>query len=240
MARRVTDALDPFDFAHVFQEKREVDFGAVGPLAAVSIDVLSQKRDFLDALLGQNGAFDQNVHQGTADFFPAGIGDNAVRAIFAAAFHHRHKSGRAFHLGFGEAVEFFNLREGNVHLRLPRRLPFFQKLRQAVQRLGTKNHVHPRRTTKDVFTFLACDAPTDGNPHAGTEFFEFADATQIRKRFFLRFFANGAGDDHDKIGVVRFRNAFVPLGAHEVDDARGVIVVHLAAEAAQVDFFSIG
>ena len=58
--------------------------------------------------------------------------------------------------------------------------------------------------------------------------------------YFLRFFANGAGDDHDEIGVVRFSNAFVPLGAHEVDDARGVIVVHLAAEAAQVDFFSIG
>ena len=240
MARRITDALDPFNFVYVFQKECKVDFGSIGPLAAIRINVLSQKRDFLDALLGQNGAFDQDVHQGPADFFPAGIGDNAVRAIFAAAFHHRYKSGRAFHLWFRQTVEFFNLREGNVHLRLPRRLPLFQELRQAVQRLRPENHVYPRRAAKDIFPFLARNTPADGNPHARAEFLQFADAPQIGKRFFLRLFADGAGDDHDEIGVVRFSNAFVPLGAHEVDDARGVIVVHLAAEAAQVDFFSIG
>ena len=137
-------------------------------------------------------------------------------------------------------VELLDLGKRYVNLGLAGFPALFEQFGKQVQRLRSEDHVNPGSTLKNVPALLARNAPAHGNHHPGTGLFDFTDPPQIGKGLFLGLFTNRAGHDNDEIGFFGSLNPAVaaPL-AHEVNDAGRVIVVHLAAKAAQIDGFRV-
>ena len=60
------------------------------------------------------------------------------------------------------------------------------------------------------------------------------------KRFLLCLFSNGTGIDDNKIGLFEHIGLFVAhLGLQEIGDSPAVVIIHLAAEAAEVEFLRL-
>ena len=237
VARGVADAFNSVDFAHIFQKQRKVHNRAVGAAPAVRVHILPEKRDFLHALCGKKRAFHKHVHQRTADFFAARIRHHAVRAVLAAAFHDGNKGRGPVALGRRQTIKLFNFRKRDVHLRAPGFQALFNHFRQPVQCLRPEHNVHPGGALQDIFTFLACHTAAHGDEKLRILFLDFADASEIREGLFLSLFTNRTGHDHNEIGFFGRCHPLVPVFGHQVDDTGGVIVIHLAAEAAQIEFF---
>ena len=90
-------------------------------------------------------------------------------------------------------VEFLDLGETDIDHCAAAGTRFAQHLRQAVQRLRAEHHVDVGRAGTDRLALLARDATADADDHAGFLLFQFLPAPELRKHFFLRFFANRAG-----------------------------------------------
>ena len=109
-----------------------------------------------------------------------------------------------------------------------------------MQGLRSKDHVNAGRAADDVFALLARDAAAHGDQHAGTRLLDFADAAEVGESLLLGLFTNGAGVDDDQVGLLKHVGAFIAhFGVEKVGDATAVVVVHLAAEAAQIEFLRL-
>jgi hypothetical protein len=195
------------------------------------------KRDFLDALVGEAGDFDQHVLKGPRDLFAAGVGHHAVAAVFGAAFHDAHEGAGALDARRRQVVEFFDLGKADVDLRLAQPGAVGQQLRQAVQRLRAEHHIDIRRALDDGRAFLAGHAAAHADQHAF--FLQVLDAAQVAEDFFLCFFAHGAGVEEDQVGLLHVQRRLVALGGMEhVGHLVRVVLVHLAAEGFDKDFFA--
>ena len=84
-------------------------------------------------------------------------------------------------------VKLFDFRKADVNLRFELLLSISQQLRQSVQGLRPKHHIHKGRTRNDGSTLLAGNAASYTNLHAFG--FQMLDAPQITEHFFLCFFA---------------------------------------------------
>ena len=135
-------------------------------------------------------------------------------------------------------IEFLDFGEAHVDLGATRTSTLVKEIGDAVKRLRTKNNVDPRGALQNVLAFLTRHATAHGDAHFGTLFFHFADAAEVGEDLFLSLLANRAGVDHDEIGLFEIFGALVRLSvSKQVREATGVVVVHLAAEAAHVQFF---
>ena len=136
-------------------------------------------------------------------------------------------------------VKLFDFRESNINLRTVSGFNFFHHFRQAMQGLGPKNDIYVRRARKDFLSFLACYAPPDSNEHIVFMgfFFLITNTAQFREDFFLRFFSNGTGIEHHQVCFFNLVGAFIAIIDHEVNNFFRVVLVHLAAKAAHIDFF---
>ena len=103
--------------------------------------------------------------------------------------------------------------------------------------MWTKHHVHIRRAFDDFGPFLAGHATAHANQHALG--FQVLDAAQIAEHFLLCPFAHRAGVEQDQIGLVHVLGRFIALGGlHHIGHLVRVVLVHLAAEGFDKDFFA--
>jgi hypothetical protein len=105
---------------------------AVRHQSPVGINILSEQIDFANALFRQNRDFGDHIVERTADFLASCIRDDAKRAIFAAAFHHRYEGFRTFGTRFRQGVEFFDFGKADIDDALMLTTGFVKQLRQAV------------------------------------------------------------------------------------------------------------
>src|SRR5690606_3512527 len=89
VAGGIADAVDAIDGSNDADQFGQVGGAPVMGCAAIAVDVLPQQRDFAYAVLGQVDHLCQNIIEGAADFFTAGVGHHAKGAVLAAAFHDR-------------------------------------------------------------------------------------------------------------------------------------------------------
>ncbi|MCR4333030.1 MAG: hypothetical protein NUV34_10095 [Sulfuricaulis sp.] len=175
--------------------------------------------------------FRDHVIERPAEFLATRVGHDAEAAILAAAFHDRDQCPHAVHPRLGQAVEFLDFGERNIHRRLVVGQDAVQHLRQAVQGLRAEYHVHVRRAPYDRRAFLAGNAAANANNQAGTRGLQLAPQAQLREHLLLRFLADGTGIKEQYVGLGRVVRGFQPVaGRKRVRHARGVVLVHLAAE----------
>ena len=129
---RVADALNAVNVVDILEQRRKIDNVALRREAAVSVHVLTEKRHFLDTLVGKLRDFDEYVNKRTRDFFPARIGHDAIRAVLGASLHDRDESTRPMRVRRRQVVELFDFGEAYVNLRLALLRTRFKKLRQAM------------------------------------------------------------------------------------------------------------
>ena len=220
---------------HVFQQQGEVGDFAIGHQATVGVDVLPQQGDFLHPLLGEPGNFGQHVFKRAGNFLATGIGHHAEGAVLGASFHDGYECSCTIHLGWRNVVEFFDFREGNIHLRCTAVLAGANHVRQTVQGLRAEHHIHIRRALDDGVAFLAGHAAANANDQVGPGFFQRADAAQIGEHFFLCLFPHATGVEQDDVGFFRIVCLDHAFGiAQNVDHFVRVVFVHLATEGLDV------
>src|SRR3954463_10549457 len=111
-----------------------------------------------------------------------------------------------------------------------------EQLGQPVQRLRPEHHVDERRTLDDRRAFLARDAAADRDHQAGIGALQMPHAPEVGEHLFLRLLAHRAGVEDDDIGVLGLLGALGAMrGAQHVGNLLRVVLVHLAAESAQVE-----
>ena len=240
VAGGVADALDARNLGHVLNEQCKVgNLSRAAHGATISVDVLAQERDFFHALSGQARHFDQHIVKRTAHLFATGVGHHAVAAIFAAAFHDAHVGTAAFDASGGKMVKLFNFWKADVHLRAHQRFALVEQLRQAVQSLWAKHHVHIGRAGNDGVAFLAGHAAAYGN--FDTLGFQMLDAAKVGEHLFLCFLAHRAGVEDDQIGFFDIVGFFVTVGLPKhIHHFVRVVLVHLATEGFNKDFAAHG
>ena len=211
----------------------------VAGLAAQGVKEVNLLGQNVNAWRGDDGDFDQHVLEGAREFLAARVRHHAVVAVLAAAFHDRDEGARALDLGRGQVVELLDLGEADVHLGPVLRTACVQQFGQAVQGLGAKHHVHIGGALDDLDAFLAGHAAAYANLHAAR--LQVLDAAQVAEDLFLGLFAHRAGVEQDEVGLVHVLRGLVALGgAQHVHHLVRVVLVHLAAEGFDKDFFGHG
>ena len=194
---------------------------------------MAEKGDFADAVVGEFGAFHQDILHRAGDLLAAGVGDDAEGAVFAASLHDGDEGGGAAGGGVGEVVEFFNGGEGDIHLRGAGLAASGDEFGEAVEGLGAEDDIHKGGAADDVCALLTGDASADGDEGVWVFALEAADAAEVGEDLFLCFVADGAGVEEDDLRFVRGGGGDgAGAAAEEVRDFGGVVFVHLAAEGA--------
>jgi hypothetical protein len=109
-------------------------------------------------------------------------------------------------------------------------------MRQTVQGLRAEHHVDIGRALDNGSAFLAGDAAAHADQHALG--LEVLDAAQVAEDLFLRLFAHRAGVEQNQVGLVHVLRGLVAFGGMQhVAHLVRVVLVHLAAEGFDEDFF---
>src|SRR5690606_15590997 len=140
-----------------------------------------QQGHLLDALFCQVGDLDQHVVKRPRNFFAARVGNHAKAAIFAAAFHDRHKCTGSVDACRRQGVKLFDLWKTDVDLRAAGLLALRNERGQAVQGLGAEHHVNVWRTLNNGFAFLTCHAASDPDDEVGIALLQVLHPSEIRK-----------------------------------------------------------
>ena len=136
-------------------------------------------------------------------------------------------------------VELLDFGEAHVDLRFAGFDAAADHVGETVKGLRPEDDVDVRGAADDAFPFLTGDAPADGDQETGVFALEFTQAAEVREDLLLRLFANRARVDDDEVGSFGGVDAFgAELALQEVGESRRVVIVHLAAEAAEVEFLS--
>jgi hypothetical protein len=136
-------------------------------------------------------------------------------------------------------VELFNLGKTDVHLRLAQAHAFAQQVGQAVQGLRAKHHIDIGRTFNDGCALLAGDTAAHANQHAF--FLQVLDAAQVAENLLLSLFPHRTGVEQNQVGFIDIAGGLITLGRMEhVGHLVRVVLVHLAAEGFDKDFFGHG
>ena len=242
MRGRVADALDAGHFGDVLDQQRQIGlFLAARHGAAIGIDVLAEQRDFPHALRRQAGDLGQHVLERPRDFVTPGVGHDAEGAELGAAFHDRDEGRGALH--FAPAAWHRTSRFPGRRRRLPPPVApaFGDQLRQAVQGLRTEHDIDVRRAGDDGLAFLAGDATADADHQIRIQLLQVPDPPEVVENLLLRLLAHRAGVEQDDVGffrVVGLDDAFG--GTEHVGHLVGIVLVHLAPEGADEQFFGHG
>ena len=242
MRGHVANALETVDFRQVFEQGGQIRLlGSLAHRSAIGIDVLPEQRDLLDTLIGKVGDFGEHVVERPRDLFAPGVGDDAERAVLAAAFHDRHERQRSLDPRRRQVIELFDFGEADVDLRQARGLAARDQLRQAVQRLRTEDDVDVGRAFYDRRAFLACNTAANADHERGIHGLEAAYAPQIMKNPLLRLFTNRASIEENHVGVIGPIGDFQPgCRMQHVGHFGRVILVHLAAKRTDVQLATHG
>ena len=224
------DAADAVEFGDRVDQQRQIRRAAIVHRAAIGVDVLAEQIDLAHALFGERSDFGHDIVERPADFLAACIGHHAVGAVFGAAFHDRDEGGDAFLARLGQMIEFFDFREGNVHLCALCTFARLDHLRQAMQGLRTEYQIDIRRALDQGGAFLACDTAADADHEIRLVRLQFAPAAELREHLLLRLLADRAGIDQDHVGFGLVRGQFQTMRNREhIGHLGRVVLVHLAA-----------
>ncbi len=136
-------------------------------------------------------------------------------------------------------VELFDFGEADVNLRPLLRRTRLQQLGQAVQGLRAKHHIDVGRAADDFLALLAGHTAADADQHA--LFFQMPHAPEVGEHLFLRLFAHRAGVEQNQVGLLHVGGGLVALGGGQhIGHFVRVVLVHLAAEGFDEDFFAHG
>ncbi len=238
MRRRVTDAPDAGYLGDILEQQRKIRDHAVGHPAAIGVDVLPEQGHFLHALVGEVGDLGEHVVERAGHFLAARVGDDTEAAILAAALHDRDEGARSLDARRGKPVELLDLGEGDVHLGSAGAAPRVDQLRQPVQRLRAEHKIDIGRARHYGRAFLAGDAAAHADEEVAPRLLQVFHAAEIVKHFFLRPFSHRAGVEQDQVRVFGpVGDLEAPLCAQQVRHPVRVVLVHLAAEGANEEFF---
>jgi hypothetical protein len=110
-----------------------------------------------------------------------------------------------------------------------------------VQRLRAEDDVDERGALDDRGPLLTCDTAADGNHEGWVRTLELAYAAQVGKHLLLGLLADRAGVEHDDVRVLGTLGALQAVACRkDVGHAVRVVLVHLAAERADVDLAGRG
>lgn len=239
VAGGVANAIDTVDSGHQTQQLGEGADAAIKGRAAVSVDVLAEQVHFAHALLGELGYFVEHVVQRSAHFFTAGVGHHAVSTVFGAAFHDGDERGSPFGARFGQAVEFFDLGEGDINLGATALLHFLDHGGQAMQGLRAEHDIHIGSALANRIALLRGNAATHADHQTGLVGLELFPASQLVEHLLLRLFADGAGIQQQDICLFGlFGKGVAIAGIQQVGHFGRVILVHLATPGFNVKFLA--
>ena len=126
--------------------------------------------------------------------------------------------------------------KGDVHLRPPRAAARLDHARQAMQGLRAEHQVDVRRALDDGRALLAGHAAAHADQQARVALLQVAHAAQVGEHLLLGLLAHRAGVEQDQVRLVGVVGRLQPLGgAQHVGHLVRVVLVHLAAEGADVD-----
>src|SRR5690606_10962699 len=199
------------DRGDVIDQGCEGDGAPVEGLAPIGVDVLSEEVDLAYALGGEAHDFRHDVVERPADLLATRVRNDAERAVLAAASHDRNKGSRSFGTRFRQAVEFFNLREGDVDNRAAAGDDFLQHIGQAVQGLRPEYEVDVRCPAADALAFLAGNAPAHADHDAGPFLLERTPAPEFGKDLLLCLLPDRAGVDEQEIRILGHRRQFIAV-----------------------------
>src|SRR5712692_7605915 len=236
----IAHALHALYFTNEIKQFGEVG-GLAGDLAAPGVDVLPEQRHFFHSPRREAGNLGHHVIEGPRHFLAPGIRHDAEAAVLAASLHDRDERGCARDARGRQVIEFLDLGEAHVDLRLAACAPAREQLRQPVQCLRAEHHVDVGRALDEAGAFLARDAAADRDHQCGVGALQMLDPPQIGEHLLLRLLAHRAGVEHDDVGVLGTRGGFQSLGrAQHAGDLLRVVLVHLAAEGTQKELAHYG
>jgi hypothetical protein len=108
-------------------------------------------------------------------------------------------------LGSRQAVELFDLREGDIDCgwRAPVPTQGVDHLGQPVQRLGAEHEVDVGRALADGLALLAGDAAADADDQPGSALLPGPPAAELREHLLLCLLADRAGVEQDDVRRLR-------------------------------------
>ena len=199
----------------------------------IRIYVLAQQLDFAVAQVGHLTSFRQDRIGGAAPLFAAGVGHDAVRAKFVAAFNDGDvpamRVGTGSELGFKALVGLAIVEAGDVAVP---GLDLYQHLRKITVRRRAAHHGDVRSAVEDLFPFLLGDAPE--NAEDLSLLLIFLVVREPVKDLLLGFVTNRAGIVEDQVGFLHGLYLAIAFGDERADDLFRVMHVHLAAEGLEV------
>ena len=148
--RHEADTLNAVNRGDQLKQHREIDFVAVRQFTFIGVHVLTEKRDFADALLGEALHIAEHIRHGARQLLASGIRHHTVRAELRAAFHDGNKGGGTVLMRLRHVVKLFDARERHVDLRVVAGLALIEHVGQAVKRLGPEDDVHVGSAFNDL------------------------------------------------------------------------------------------
>ena len=233
-----TDAVNTVNRGDILNQQRQIGSIAVEHRAAISVHILAEQIDFAHSLGGERGTFGNHIIKRAAHLLAARIRHNAERAILRAAFHHRDKRRRPFRAWLRQMVELLDFRKRYINHPAPLLLRLADQVRQTVQRLRPKDHIHRRRAAAQLLTLLRGNTTANRDDDMRLGVFQRLPATNLRKDLLLRLLADRTSIEQKNIGLFRRRDRRNPVRHLEHGKHLGrVVLVHLAAVSFNIDVF---
>ena len=239
---REPNTVNPANEGHMTNQLSECPFLPVFADAVISVDILTNERDFANAVLRQRTGFGDDLRDGAANFCAARIGDNAESAEFIAAFLDGQKARKTFGLtGFRQLVEFFQRVEFCFQHITRAAIDFGNHLWEFMISLRAKHHIDDGSAFHDFCAFGLGNTARDGDFHIRIVFFfMLTNTAEFRINFLGGFLANVTGVENDQIGMVGFFDGGVTNRGQHIGHALTVIDIHLTAIGLDENFFGVG
>ena len=180
----------------------EVDrLGKVVP-PSVSIDILPQQIDFLDASLCETRHLGNHIIHRTGHFLAACVGHHTEGAVLAAALHDRDEGCRPFNTGLGQAIKFFDFRKADIDDHWLALTMHVNHFRQTVQCLWSKYQIDVGCPLSDFCALLTGNTAAYADNQIGVLLFQVLPAPQLVEDLLLRLFSNRTRVEQQNVGFI--------------------------------------
>ena len=230
---RVADAADPFDLADPAQQIGEQRLPAVQlEIATVRVDVLAEQRHLDHPVGGELADLAEHVAGAAGDLCTSHDRNDAERARVVAA-------DRDGHPRRVRGLAVARQRRGNVVDRdrlvpdLGDRAPLLgvvEQIDDAMGVVGAEHDVDPRCPFLDRLLVLLGHAPADDDLHRRLAALHSPQGTEIAVQLLVGVLADGAGVEHDNVGIFWSVGRRHAIRLEQPADPLGVVLVHLAPE----------
>ena len=199
-------------------------------IAAVGVHVLSEQRDFPDAIAGKAFNFGQQFAERTTDLATANGRNDAV-GTGVVATNLDSDPGRP--IDFTSHCERRGERCGVIKRFVPDfgdgsgLSRFVQQLHRAVHVVSANNNIDVSGTSGDGVAIFLRQATAHDDFHIGAFFFDVLEATEMPVELVIGVLTDAAGVEHHDVGGFIRLGKNQPIGFEEPSDTFGIVLVHL-------------